>query len=122
MPPCPPCAGVEVQQDGRSGERQRYRCHTGHRTYIARTGTPFAGHRWPLGVVVTTVRWYLRYRLSAAAVRDLPAERGVDVPARTVLHWLRQFAPLLARAGRRVAARPGARWWCDATDVRVGGP
>jgi len=28
---------------------------------------------------------------------------------------------LLARAGRRAATRPGARWWRDETYVRVGG-
>jgi len=121
MPPSPRCAGAEVKKDGQMGETQRYRCHTCHRTFIARTGTPFAGHRWPQEVVVTAVRWYLRYRLSAEDVRDLLAERGVDVSARTILYWVQQFAPLLARAGRRAAPRPGARWWCDETYVRVGG-
>jgi len=67
------------------------------------------------------VRGYLRHRRSAAAVRDLVAERGVDVSARTVLHGVRRCAPLPARAGRRAATRPGVRWWCDATYVRVGG-
>ena len=121
MPPCPRCAGADIKQDGKVGATQRFRCHTCHRPFIARTGTPFAGHRWPQEVVVTAVRWYLRYRLSAADVRDLLAERGVDVSARTVLYWVQKFAPLLARAGRRAAARPGARWWCDETYVRVGG-
>lgn len=121
MPPCPRCAGVEGKQDGQVGETQRYRCHTCRRTVIARTGTPFAGHRWPQEAIVMAVRRYLRFRLSAAEVRDLLAERGVDVSARTVLYRVQQFAPLLARAGRRAAARPGARWWCDETSVRVGG-
>lgn len=57
-----------------------------------RTGTPFARYRRPHEVIVTAVRWYLRLRLSAADVRDLLAERGVDVSA---------------RAGRRAATRPG---------------
>jgi IS6 family transposase len=121
MSPCPRCAGVEVKKDGRVGETQRYRCRTCCRTFVARTGTPFAGHRWPREIIVTAVRWYCRFRLSAADVRDLLAERGVDVSARTVLHWVQKFAPLLARAGRRAATRPGARWWCDETYVRVGG-
>ncbi len=121
MPPCPRCAGAEVKKDGRIGETQRYRCRSCCRTFIARTGTPFAGHRWPQEISVTAVRWYLRFRLSAADVRDRLAERGVDVSARTVLYWVQKFAPLLARAGRRAATRPGARWWCDETYVRVGG-
>jgi transposase-like protein len=72
-------------------------------------------------VIVTAVRWYLRYRLSAADVRDLLAERGVDVSARTVLGGVRKCAPPLARAGRRAATRRGRCWRCDETSVRVGG-
>jgi len=121
MLPCPRCTGVEVKQDGRIGETQRYRCRSCRRTFIAGTGTPFAGHRWPQEIIVSAVRWYLRFRLSAADVRGLLAERGVDVSARTVLDRVQKFAPLLARAGRRAATRPGARWWCDETYVRVGG-
>ncbi len=121
MLPCPHCAGVEVKKDGCVGETQRYRCRGCRRTFVARTGTPFAGHRWPQAVIVMAVRWYCRFRLSAANVRDLLAERGIDVSARTVLHWVQKFAPLLACAGRRAATRPGARWWCDETYVRVGG-
>ncbi len=83
---CPRCAGTEVKKDGRAGEAQRYRCRSCRRTFITRTGTPFAGHRWPQEVLVTAVRWYLRFRLSAADVRDVLAERGVDVSARTILH------------------------------------
>ncbi len=121
MPSCPRWSGVTAKKDGRSGETQRYRCRSCCRTFIDHTGTPFAGHRWPQEIIVTAVRWYACYRLPAADVRDLLAERGVDVSARTVLYWVQQFAPLLARAGRRAATRPGARWWCDETYVRVGG-
>jgi len=66
MPPCPRCAGAAIKKDGKVGATQRYRCHTCRRTFIARMGTPFAGHRWPREVIVTAVRWYLRFRLSAA--------------------------------------------------------
>jgi len=72
MPPCPRCAGTVVKSDGRgAGDMQRYRCGTCRRTFVARTGTPFAGHRWPQEVIVTAVRWYCAFRLSAAQVRDL---------------------------------------------------
>jgi len=85
MRPCPRCTGIGVKKDGRAGTTQRYRCQACHRPFITRTGTPFAGHRWPQEVIITAVRWYLRYRLSAADVRALLAERGVDISARTVL-------------------------------------
>jgi transposase-like protein len=72
-------------------------------------------------VITTAVRWYCRFRLSAAAVRDLLAERRIDVSARTVLAWAQTFGPLLAAEGRRHARPVGTRWWADETYVRVGG-
>ena len=109
MLPCPRCAGAEVKKDGTIGETQRYHCHSCRRTFVVRTGTPFASHRCPQAVIVLAVRWYCHFRLSAANVRDLLAERGVDVSARTVLHWVQKFVPLLARAGRFPCADCGPR-------------
>jgi transposase-like protein len=54
-------------------------------------------------------------------VRDLLAERQLDVSARTVLAWAHKFGPLLAAEGRRHARPVGSRWWTDETYVRVGG-
>jgi IS6 family transposase len=110
-----------VKRDGRTAGCQRFRCRACRRTFTGRTGTPVAGHRRPLEVITTAVRWYCRYRLSAADVRDLLAERHLDVSARTVLAWIHTFGPLLAAEGRRHAQPVGTRWWCDETYVRVGG-
>jgi len=122
VPPCARCSSVAVKRDGRqSATHQRFRCRGCRRTFTARTGTPFARHRWPLEVITTAVRWSCRYRLSAADVRDLLAERGIDVSARTVLVWAHKFGPLLAAEGRRHARPVGARWYVDETYVRVGG-
>jgi transposase, IS6 family len=67
------------------------------------------------------VRWYGRFRLSVADVRDLLAERGIDVSARTVLSWVHTFGPLLAAEARRHARPLGRQWFCDETYVRVSG-
>ncbi len=58
--------------------------------------------------------------MSAANVRDLLAERGMDVSRQTVAYWLQKFSVLLAAAGRRYAKRVGKRWFVDETYVRVG--
>jgi transposase, IS6 family len=123
MPHCPRCHATKVKKDGRRpAGRQRFRCRRCRRTFTARTYTPFAGHRWPPEVIVTAVRWYFCYRLSAADVRDLLAERHIDVSARTILSWAHKFGPLLAQAARRKArSTTGRRWWCNETYVRVGG-
>ena len=54
-------------------------------------------------------------------VRDLLAERGLDVSARTVLTWVQTFGPLLGEAARRRARPVGTCWWVDETYVRVKG-
>jgi transposase-like protein len=66
------------------------------------------------------VRWYFCYRLSAANVRNLLAERGLDVSRQTVASWVQKFGALLAEAARRYAKRVGSRWFVDETYVRVG--
>jgi putative transposase len=122
MPACPRCQSTSVKKDGRPApDRQRYRCRACRRTFTDRSATPFAGFRWPRDVIVLAVHWYCSFRLSAANVVDLLAERGVDVSARTVLTWVHTFAPLLAAAGRRRARTLGRRWWCDETYTKVRG-
>src|SRR6266511_3424387 len=90
------------------------------RTRTDRTGTPFARYRWPREVIVMAVRWYARFRLSLRDVRDLLAERGVDVSPSTILAWVHTFGPLLAGEIRRRARPLGGRWYVDETYVRVG--
>ena len=74
-----------LKDDGRSGPGQRYRCRACGQTRTDRTGTPFAGYRWPREVIMMAVRWYGRFRLSLRDVRDLLAERGVDVAPSTIM-------------------------------------
>ncbi len=66
------------------------------------------------------VRWYFSYRLSAANVRNLLAERGLDVSRQTVADWVQKFGVLLAEVARRYAKPLGRRWFVDETYVRVG--
>ena len=39
----------------------------------------FTGFRFPPGVILLAVRWYLRYGLSYGDLEELLAERGVEV-------------------------------------------
>jgi transposase, IS6 family len=121
-PPCSRCSCAAVKKDGRPrASTQRFRCHGCRRTFTARTGTPFARQRWPLVVITTAVRWYFRFRLSAADVRDLLAERHLDVAARPVLARVHKVGPLLAAAGRRRARPIGTTWYADENSVRGAG-
>ena len=121
MPACPYCSTTKAHKDGhdRAG-KQRYRCSACQRSSTDRTGTPFENYRWPRDVIVMAVRWYFSYRLSAANVRNLLAERGLDVSRQTVADWVQKFSVLLAAAARRHAKPLGMRWFVDETYVRVG--
>jgi transposase-like protein len=118
---CPYCTSDRTKKDGRLRLTQRFRCLACERTFTDRSATPFARLQWSRDVVVTAVRWYFVFRLSAANVRDLLAERGIDVSARTVLRWAHTFGPLLAAQWRRRAPRVGRCWFVDETYVRVRG-
>jgi transposase-like protein len=118
---CPHCASDRTKKDGCLRLTQRFRCVSCERTFTDRSATPFARRQWPRDVVVTAVRWYFGFRLSAANVRDLLAERGIDVSARTVLRWAHTFGPLLATEWRRRAPQVGRCWFVDETYVRVRG-
>jgi transposase-like protein len=58
-------------------------------------------------VILTAVRWYASYPLSATHVMQLLAERHIDVSARTVLNWVQTFGPQLAKALQRHRRRWG---------------
>jgi len=53
---------------------------------------PFKGRQYPF---ILCVRWYLRYPLSYAHVRELVGERGVEVDASCIWRWVQAYAPEL---------------------------
>ena len=121
MPACPHCSSSRTHRDGRDrAKKQRYRYRACRRSFTGRTATPFENHRWPRDVIVMAIRWYLRYRLSAANVHEGVAERGVDVSRQTVVDWVQRFGSFLAEAARRYAKQVGSRWYVDETYVQVG--
>ncbi len=84
MPSCRHCANPHVKKDGRTPGGQRYRCRACHRTFTERTATPFAGYRWPREIIVLAVHWYCSFRLAAANVVELLADRAsTSRPARS---------------------------------------
>jgi transposase-like protein len=86
MVTCPTCHQPATSRDGRDHRgQQRYSCRPCRRDFTATSASAFSGYRWPADIILTAVRWYLSYPISARQVTELLAERGVDVSARTVL-------------------------------------
>jgi transposase-like protein len=114
MMPCPSCQQPATKRDGYDKQgRQRYGCRPCRRDFTASSSSAFSGYRWPPDVILTAVRWYASYPLSATQVMELLAERHIDVSARTVLNWMQAFGPQLARALHSYQRRLGRRWYVD---------
>jgi transposase, IS6 family len=73
-------------------------------------GSAFAGFRFPPGVIVLAVRWYLRFGLSYRDVEELLTEHRIEVDHVTIYRWVQRFTPLLAEAARPCRHAVGDRW------------
>jgi transposase, IS6 family len=63
---------------------------------------PFKGRQYPGEVIITAVRWYLRYPLSYVHVAELLAERGLFVDASCIWRWVQAYAPELTGGAGRI--------------------
>jgi transposase-like protein len=109
---CPSCQRPATKRDGYDEQgRQRYGCRPCHRDFTANSTSAFSGYRWPADVILTAVRWYASYPLSATHVMQLLAERHIDVSERTVLNWVQTFGPQLAQAPEVKKQLWGGEFW-----------
>jgi len=95
------------------------------RRYFVRTIQPpssaFTGFRFPPEVILSAVRWYLRYGLSYRDLEELLAERGIEIDHVTLFRWVQRFTPLLIDAARPCRHRVGNHWFVDETYVKISG-
>src|SRR5216684_4114921 len=83
--------------------------------------TLFQEHHFAAEIIVTCVRWYLRFSLSLRDVEELMAERGLSVDHTTVWRWTQTYAPEVQRRLRGQVKPKGSTWHMDETFVRVAG-
>src|ERR1043166_3002919 len=72
-------------------------------------------------VIVTCVRWYLRFCLSLRDVKELMAERGVAVDHTTIWRWAQAYGPELYRRLQGEVKRKSSTWHMDETFIRIAG-
>jgi hypothetical protein len=77
-----------------------------------------AGYRFPHEVIAVAVRWYLRYGL--AMLRNLLAERGIEVNHVTVYRWVQTFTAQFIDTARPARHAVGDQWFVE--DLRQGRP
>jgi len=107
---------VTVERGEAGGVKRRRSCPP------IKTGSEaFAGFRFPPEVILLAVRWYLRYGLSYRDLKELLAERGIEVDHVTLYRWVQRFTPLIVEAARPCRHAVGDRWFVDETYVKVAG-
>lgn len=73
-----------------------FRCSTCRRQFNERTGTPFNCLEFPSDIVLLSVLWRLRYKLSLRDLAEMFLERGFEFTHEAVRDWEARFAPLVA--------------------------
>ena len=81
----------------------------------------FRKRQFDAAVIVTCVRWYLRFALSLRDIEKLMAERGLSVDHTTVWRWVQAYAPEVHRRLQGHVKYKRATWFMDETYVRVAG-
>jgi len=81
----------------------------------------FRGRHFDPEIIVTCVRWYLRFSLSLRNVEELMAERGLEIDHTTVWRWCQKYGPVVYRRLRGKVKYKTTTWHMDETYVRVGG-
>jgi len=72
-------------------------------------------------VIVTCVRWYLRFCLSLRDLEELMAERGLSVDHTTIWRWTQTYGPEVYRRLQGEVKRKSSTWHMDETFVRIAG-
>ena len=81
----------------------------------------FWKRRFEPEVIVTCVRWYLRFCLSLRDLEELMAERGLAVDHTTIWRWTQAFGPEVYERLHGQVKRKSSTWHMDETFVRIAG-
>ena len=82
---------------------------------------PFRKRQFAAEIIVTCVRWYLRFSLSLRDMEELMAERGLSVDHTTIWRWTQTYAPEVQRRLQGQIKPKRSTWHMDETFVRIAG-
>src|SRR5215216_384670 len=81
----------------------------------------FRGRHFDSSIIILCVRWYITYKLSSRDLRDMMAERGIDLAHTTILRWVQCYVPEFEKRWNRYARPLGSSWRVDETYIKVRG-
>lgn len=82
---------------------------------------PFKWRHYESEIILTCVRWYLRYALSYRDLEEMMTERGLSVDHSTIFRWVQRYSPELDRRCRPHLKQTNDSWRVDQTYVKVRG-
>jgi transposase-like protein len=75
----------------------------------------FEGRHFDREVIVSCVRWYLRYKLSLRDLVEMMSERDLSLAHTTIMRWVKRFTPEFVKRWNRFATAAGRSWRVDET-------
>ena len=81
----------------------------------------FKGRHFDRSVILLCVRWYLTYGLSLRDLKEMMAERDIDIDHSTIHRWVIHFSPLLLERFNRRKRAVSGKWHMDETYIKVRG-
>ncbi|MDQ1252128.1 MAG: transposase, family [Euryarchaeota archaeon] len=72
-------------------------------------------------IILLNVRWYLKYPLSYRNLKEMMAERGIQVDHSTIMRWVHQYSPEIEKKVRRYLRPTKYSWRVDETYIKVKG-
>jgi transposase, IS6 family len=82
---------------------------------------PFKWKHYEGAIILLNVRWYLKYALSYRNLKEIMAERGVEVDHTTIMRWVHQYSPEIEKKVRRYLKPTNDSWRVDETYIKVKG-
>ena len=75
----------------------------------------FEGRHFDREVMILSVRWYRRFKLSLRDLVEMMAERGLSIAHTTIMRWVQHYAPEFEKRWQRYARSVGRSWRVDET-------
>ena len=79
------------------------------------------GKYYPKDVILFAVFFYVRYAVSYHDLKEIMAERGVDVDHATLNRWVTEYGPLLAEEAQKRKQQTVSSQRMDETYTKVRG-
>jgi transposase-like protein len=79
----------------------------------------FSGRHFSKEIILTAIRWYLRYKLSYRDIEELMYELGIKIDHSTINRWVVKYVPLLVTKARPHKRSVGISWRLDETYIKA---